>query len=409
MKILHTADWHLGKKLDHFSRLDEQQIAMDELVAIAEREQVHAVIVAGDLFDQFNPSIEATELLYRTLKRLANEGRRAVIGIAGNHDSPDRIEAPDPLARECGIVLAGYPDSEVKPFSLPTGLAVTRSGPGWLELQLPGQPAPLRVVLAPFANELRLRQYLGGDSPEALRDALTQRWQAIADAVCDTNGVNVMAGHLLAMRKGEARPDEPEEERPISIVGGAPDIFSSSFPPQLQYVALGHLHGYRIVQSEPVPAVYSSSPLAYSMSEAGQQKYAILVEAEPGQPATWTPIPLSGGKPLLRVRCHSVDEAVAWLNDNPGAWVELTLKTTSYLTAEDRQRLYTAHPGIVTLVPEAAENFEGEQATIRSLDLSQSMEALFGEYFRHKLGNDPAPEMVDLFREVLAFQPDDNG
>jgi len=68
MKILHTADWHLGKRLESFSRIDEQREVLDEICVIAEREQVDAVIIAGDLFDNFNPTIEAVELFYKTLK-----------------------------------------------------------------------------------------------------------------------------------------------------------------------------------------------------------------------------------------------------------------------------------------------------------------------------------------------------
>src|SRR5690606_20256230 len=109
MKILHTGDWHLGKRLDHFSRLDEQRAVLSEICEIADKEKVDAVIVAGDLFDAFNPPVEAMELLYRTLRKLSHEGRRPVIAIAGNHDSADRIDAPDTLARECGILFIGYP------------------------------------------------------------------------------------------------------------------------------------------------------------------------------------------------------------------------------------------------------------------------------------------------------------
>ncbi|KKX47486.1 exonuclease SbcCD subunit D [Sphingobacterium sp. IITKGP-BTPF85] len=104
LKILHTADWHLGKRLDYFSRFDEQKVVLDEIVQIADQEQVDLVIVAGDLFDAFNPPVEAIELLYKTLKRLTKNGSRPVIAIAGNHDSPDRVDAPDSLARDCGII-----------------------------------------------------------------------------------------------------------------------------------------------------------------------------------------------------------------------------------------------------------------------------------------------------------------
>src|SRR5512133_365919 len=118
MKLLHTSDWHLGKYLNNFSRHEEQQEVLEEICEIAERENVNAVLIAGDLFDTYNPPTESVELFYRILKRLSANGTRAVIAIAGNHDSPERIEAPDPLARECGIIFAGYPNSRVPPFAL---------------------------------------------------------------------------------------------------------------------------------------------------------------------------------------------------------------------------------------------------------------------------------------------------
>ena len=89
---------------------------MNEICEIADHENADVVLVAGDLFDTFNPPTEAIDLLYKTLKKLTNNGKRPVIAIAGNHDSPDRIEAPDPLARECGIIFSGYPATVVSAF-----------------------------------------------------------------------------------------------------------------------------------------------------------------------------------------------------------------------------------------------------------------------------------------------------
>jgi DNA repair protein SbcD/Mre11 len=161
MKILHTSDWHLGKRLDDFSRMEEQQVVLLEICEIAERENVNVVLVAGDLFDTFNPPTEAVDLFYKTLKRLTNNGRRPLIAIAGNHDSPDRIEAPDPLARECGIIFAGYPNTKVTSFELDSGLKILTSDEGFLELQLPETNVPLRILLTPYANEYRLKTCLG--------------------------------------------------------------------------------------------------------------------------------------------------------------------------------------------------------------------------------------------------------
>ncbi|HCX55784.1 MAG TPA: exonuclease sbcCD subunit D, partial [Sphingobacterium sp.] len=135
MKILHTADWHLGKRLDSFSRIDEQVLVMDEIVHIADRENVDLVIIAGDLFDAFNPGVEAIELFYRTIKRLTKNGMRPVIAIAGNHDSPHLIDAPDPLARASGIILIGHPHAVVTPFAT-EGFTVLQSDTGFIELSL---------------------------------------------------------------------------------------------------------------------------------------------------------------------------------------------------------------------------------------------------------------------------------
>ena len=192
MKFLHTADWHLGKRLDHISRLEEQQEVLEEICEIAEQEQVNLVLIAGDLFDHANPSIEAIELFYKSLKRLANDGKRAVVGIAGNHDSPDRIEAPVPLAQECGIILLGYPNSKIRPFSLDSGLEVIRSDHGFVELNLPDIPTPVRLLLTPYANDLRLKRYLGIEQAEAeLRKVLQDHWKQLADTYCDADGINL--------------------------------------------------------------------------------------------------------------------------------------------------------------------------------------------------------------------------
>jgi exonuclease SbcD len=408
MKLLHTADWHLGKRLDHFSRLEEQKQVMEEICEIAEREAVDAVLVAGDLFDQVNPSTEATELLYKTLHRLADGGKRAVIGIAGNHDSPDRIEAPDPLARACGIVLLGYPHSEPRPFALETGLELLRSDQGFAEFRLPGQTAPLRLILTPYANEVRLRTYLGTDKPEeALREVLAEHWQQLAETYCDETGVNVLMTHLFVMKKGGNRPEEPEDEKPILTIGGAQEVYTEAIPPQIQYTALGHLHRYQVVSQSPAPVVYSSSPLSYSMSEAGQQKQVVLVEIEAGQAAKLTPIPLQRGRPLSRQTFSELTDAVEWLTANPTALVELTMVSESYLSAAERKLLFQAHDGIITLIPQVR-NPDLPQSYTANIDLSKSMEALFVDYFQYK-NNGQAPDdpLMDLFREILAEEEEE--
>ncbi len=402
MKILHTADWHLGKRLEKFSRLDEQKQVLAEIVEIADSHDVDAILVAGDLFDNFNPSTEAVELLYKTLKRLTNNGKRAVVAIAGNHDSPDRIEAPDPLARECGIFFVGYPNSEVSACELESGVCVLRTEPGFIELKLPKYEYPLRLLLTPYANEYRLKTFLGlENSEEELRQVLEKRWTELADTYCDSQGVNMLVAHLFVMKKGEEPPEEPEDEKPILHVGGAQAIYSENIPSHIQYTALGHLHRFRVIDSVPCPVVYSSSPLSYSFGEAGQEKHVIIIDAEPAKKVSYTPVPLTKGKPLYRKRFFGVDEALVWLEDNQDCLIEITLVTDSYLKADDRKRLMQSHEGIVTIIPEV-NNPDLLYSANTSIDLNQDMEKLFMQFFQHKHGQSPNDELLELFKEIRA-------
>ncbi|HZL09086.1 MAG TPA: exonuclease subunit SbcD [Prolixibacteraceae bacterium] len=408
MKLLHTSDWHLGKRLEDFSRIEEQQAVLLEICEIAEREQVNAVIVAGDLFDTFNPPTEAVDLFYRTLKRLANNGKRAVIAIAGNHDSPDRIEAPDPLARECGIIFAGYPNSLVPLFELESGLKVLQSSEGFIELKLPEIDTNLRLLLTPYANEFRLKTYLGQEDSEVeLRSVLQQKWQEVASKYCDNQGVNILVNHLFVVKKGEELPEEPADEKPILHVGGAQAVYSENIPKEIQYTAIGHLHRMHRVDSVPCPVYYSGSPLSYSFGEANQKKYVILVDLEAGKDAQIREVELTKGKRLLRKRAEGMDEALEWLGENQDCLVELTMVTNTYLTAQERKQLNAAHSGIVTIVPEVENRTDLAAGSKNNIDLTKSMTELFTDYFRHSKGQEPNEEVLKLFTEILAEDNED--
>lgn len=404
MKLLHTADWHLGKRLDNYSRLDEQRAVMEEICEIAESHDVDAVLIAGDLFDTFNPPTEAVDLFYKTLKRLANNGHRAVIAIAGNHDSPDRIEAPDPLARACGIMFSGYPNSVIPTFELDSGLKVLRSSPGFIELKLPRHEEPLRALMTPYANEYRLRQFLGLDNEEEeLRQLLQKQWSELANEFCDDRGVNVLVTHLFMIKKGSTPPPEPEDERPILHVGGVQSVYTENIPKQIQYAALGHLHRYIEMDREPCPVIYSSSPLSYSFAEAEQQKFVVVLDASAGQPVEYQKVPLKSGKPLLRRRFEDTETAVIWLRENQSCLVELTMATESYLSSADRKVLSEVHNGIITIIPELS-RVHKEDSNIKKIDLNDDIDGLFRQYFQSKHQLPPDEAMMALFQEIKAAE-----
>ncbi|MBB2950424.1 exonuclease SbcCD subunit D [Sphingobacterium sp. JUb56] len=402
LKILHTADWHLGKRLDYFSRFDEQKEVLDEIVQIADQEQVDLVIVAGDLFDAFNPPVEAIELLYKTLKRLTKNGSRPVIAIAGNHDSPDRVDAPDSLARDCGIIFAGKPNMKFNPYQVEGGFEITKGDIGFLEIKLLGHDFPIRLIITAFANEHRLKEYLGEDEQIGLNEVLSKKWSSLADLYCDDQGANILVSHLYMNKKGGPVLEEPDGEKPLRI-GFADTVYTECIPPQIQYTALGHLHRYQEVGGHRAPVIYSSSPLCYSFSEAGQDKKVVTVTLEPHKEAVYKTINIQSGKKLIRKKFHSVTDAIDWLTVNQDCLVELTLVSETSLTQGEKKRIEDSHPGIIYIIPEVNSSaiYQNEPISRRSKSINEN----FSDYFRYR-NNDQSPseELIALFNEVLGTQ-----
>lgn len=398
MKILHTADWHLGKRLDNFSRHEEQIQVLEEILFIADNEAVDVVIVSGDLYDNFNPPLESQSLLYQTLKRLAKDGARPVIAIAGNHDSPDRIDSPDPLARECGIIFIGRPLARVPEFEIPDRFRISATAEGFLELQLPGHP-PLRIIHTAFANEHRLKTYLGDDKGTALNTLLQTHWQSLADTYCDEQGINILVTHLYMQKAGEPL-EEPDGERPLRI-GNADIVFTDAIPQQVTYTALGHLHRFHNIGNDTQPVIYPGSPLAYSFSEAGQQKYVAIADIFPDSNTTCRKIALLQGRQLYRKTFSDIEACISWLREHPACLVELTLQTTTYLTPGELKQLYDAHDGIVFIIPGISETPGASGTSTPQLDLSQDVTTLFEAYFRQKNGLPPAKDLLDIFTEIV--------
>ncbi|EON78789.1 Exonuclease SbcD [Lunatimonas lonarensis] len=403
LKILHTADWHLGKRLQEYSRIEEQKEVLAELVEIADTENVDLVLLAGDVYDTFNPTHEAVDLFYKTLRKLSQAGKRPVIVISGNHDSTQFIEAPDPLARQLGIIFYSRYDTIVPPGGLTEDISVSRSDPGFIELSGKGLPVPVRIILAPYANEVLLKTYLGeGDREASFREILGSKWKNIAESYCDDSGINLFLGHFFFMQEGSKAEPEPESERPILHVGGTQALFAESIPPQIQYAALGHLHRYHSVSDIPCPLVYASSPLSYSFSEADQKKQVVVVEAEPGKTVSYRPIPLSKGRPLYRKTFDRLEKAIDWLQAHPHCYVELTFAADHAIDAATRKALLSAHDGIVNLIPLIRSSTGETNTGLQVEDLEKDMVSLFRMYYHSEKLHEPNAELIDLFKEVIS-------
>ena len=111
MRILHTSDWHLGKTLEQYSRLEEQEEFLKEFIEIVKDNDIDLVLIAGDIYDNGNPPAKAEKMFYSTISEITSSGKTAVLVIAGNHDNPERLVAASSLAYEHGVILLGEPKS----------------------------------------------------------------------------------------------------------------------------------------------------------------------------------------------------------------------------------------------------------------------------------------------------------
>ncbi|MFC7371727.1 exonuclease SbcCD subunit D [Fictibacillus iocasae] len=383
MRILHTADWHLGRTLEGRSRLEEQAAFLEEIVKIADDEKADVILMAGDVFDTVNPPAVAETLFYEAAARLSDKGNRHFIAVSGNHDHPDRLCASIPLAKELGITLIGSPEKHLYSlFSKRTGEIA-------------------EICALPYPSESRLKQVLAHtQEEEGLRDGYDAWVRAYFDKITSSfnpKHVNLAMSHIYV-----AGGNDSDSERPIHI-GGAYTIAASALPASSQYTALGHLHRPQNVKRAASPARYSGSPISYSFSEAGQSKSVTMVDVAPRQDAIISEIPLSSGRPLLSWEAKGgLQEVYQYLDEGlySQAWIDLSIHLTDAIAVEEIQRLRKRHGGIIHIKPVyPLEQHEKERSvTVSKLPPDQLFKAF---YEKQTGGATPGDELVTLFLELL--------
>ena len=377
MKILHTSDWHLGKRLVERERLPEQIEILDEIAGICEERQVEVVLVAGDVFDTYLPPAEAEEVFFRAVKRLAVG--RAVVVISGNHDDGVRLAAAAPIAAEEGVYIFGRGIPET---GKDRPVFVADSGENFLLLEnRAGERVYINVL--PYPNEARLKE----DKTEESYAEKTKRWIDAGDSHYDGAAAHILLSHLF-VTGGRVS----ESERAIDL-GGARAVPVENFPEE-GYVALGHLHRRQTIRGN---IHYSGAPLQYSFDEANTEKCVLLFETHGKSVSPPEEIMLTRGKKLVRLEADSLADALLILGKNPGKFVELTLHLTSPLTATETAELSAANEGLVSL--KVVLNTEAQTELVRRSEMSA--EELFTQYYRSRYPEDPAPELKELFLEIL--------
>ena len=270
MKLIHLSDLHLGKRVNEFSMLEDQQYILSEILRIIDAEQPDGILIAGDVYDKTVPSAEAVALLDDFLVRLAKRDLQIFL-ISGNHDSPERMAFGGRLMEGSGVHLSPVYDGRVRPITL-TDVYGT-----------------VNIYLLPFVKPAHVRRCFPEREITTYTDALAIAIEAMG---VDQTERNVLVTHQFVT--GAARCDSEELS-----VGGTDNVDASVFDP-FDYVALGHIHGPQRVGRETVR--YCGTPLKYSFSEAGHQKSVTVVELEAKGAVSVRTVPLVPLRDLVELR-----------------------------------------------------------------------------------------------------------
>ncbi|MGL5341068.1 MAG: exonuclease SbcCD subunit D C-terminal domain-containing protein [Aeromonas veronii] len=297
MKILHTADWHLGHQLHGHDRRFEHDAFLDWLSDTLKAREIDALLVAGDLFDTANPPASAWQQLYRFLARLRAEMPHLnMVLIGGNHDSPSKLDAPHELLRAFDLHLVG---------------SISRDSEGKLEtdrLLVPLQDREGKIAAwcaaVPFLRSSDLRV----ESLEEGQDRLIEGVrQVYAEVLAEGRARCGEALPLIAMGHAYLAAGQLSELSERRVLGGNQHALPAELFAGADYTALGHLH---LAQSPATGVHYSGSPLPLSLAEANYNHQVLEVTFAEGKLTGLERIPVPRAVEMIRLPQSTLDDAL---------------------------------------------------------------------------------------------------
>ncbi|MCH5154338.1 MAG: exonuclease subunit SbcD [Clostridiales bacterium] len=394
MKILHTADLHLGKRLNKAARLEEQCDVIKELTEIADAEDIDVVLIAGDIFDTSVPTSEAERVFYRSILTLSGRGR-AVICLAGNHDDERRMCAAKPLADLQGIVLAGeldytaLNDETLSDPTPPPSLYGLFDAADYIQKQrikivgryggvtVDKDGEKVNIALVPYPAEARLSRWAKQD----YNIDYAERVKMTLSSACEffDDNYNILCTHLFLTKSDAA-----------DSLGGLLALPVSVLPENADYVALGHVHKHLKVSKKP-HAEYSGSPLQYAYDEGRTKSVNIIDTAK----RTVEQKLLTSGKNLTEADADNFDECMSKLDFYSGDYVRI--KYSGEPLSRDEAAAVRSHPAFNDLVVTAG--LRDEQKVEKRAHLSD--DEIFDLYYKHRYNAEPSAELKAIFTELM--------
>lgn len=373
MKFFHTADWHLGKLVQGVYMTEDQRFMLQAFIEEIEKERPDAVIIAGDLYDRAIPPTDAVSLLNEVLQKIVIGLQTPVIAVAGNHDSPSRLQFGSTFMKEQGLYLTGQLCADMPP------------------VVLKDQYGEVHFHLVPFADPSAVSHLLAEEtaSHQQAMEAVIKRIEQNMDKAAR----HVFVGHAFVTPDGGQQDNTSDAERPLAI-GGAEYVSSKLFAP-FHYTALGHLHRAHFVGNETIR--YSGSPLKYSISEEHHEKGFLIVEMdEEGN--------ITAEKRLLipkhdvRTVSGTLEQLLQQERNEDYVFVQLL---DAVPVIQPMEKIRTVFPNAMHIERKQFMPSVEQLGSIENVRKQQDDRALFSAFFKELEGEDADEEMQRLFEEVL--------
>lgn len=374
MKLLHTGDLHIGKKVHELSMIEDQKYILNQIYELAVAEQVDVLLIAGDVYDRSVPPTEAVSLLDDFLTKLIEAGI-PVIMISGNHDSPERVAFADRILEKRGLYIAGNYCSPLKTVTLEDEFG------------------PVTIVCMPFVKPAVTGNTTG---EQAVMQMLSELPMTL-----DGNRRHVLLTHFFVTGEQGETPELSDSESDVNV-GGLDNVSAGLFG-AFDYVALGHIHRPQHIGQGNV--YYAGAPLKYSFGEALNEKSVNLVElGEPGN-ITVKKLPL---KPLREMRCIKGKlqdlmsrEVLEELGAAKEDYIQATLTDTEELI-DPIGTLRSVYPNILQILLESNQASEQEEYESSIHCVKKSTEQLFGEFYEMLKGEPLDEKRLAVVKEVAA-------
>lgn len=370
MKIVHLSDLHLGKRVNEFSMLEDQEDILTKIMQVIDDVKPDAVIVAGDIYDKSVPSAEAVELFDDFLWKLAQRKLQVFI-ISGNHDSAERIAFASRLIDASGIHLSPVYNGAVEPITLQDAYG------------------PIRFYMLPFVKPATVRRFFEDAEINSYTDAVRV---AVAAMQMDPTQRNVLITHQFVT--GATRSDSEDVS-----VGGADNVDASVFD-GIDYVALGHIHGPQSIGTDRIR--YCGTPLKYSFSEAKHTKSVTVVTLAEKGSLTVETVPLVPKHDMREIRGVYAD--IMFRSSYEGTATDDYLRVV--LTDENdipdvMSRLRVIYPNVMKL------DYDNKRTrTVNAIHGAEQMEVktpldLVAELYELQNGQPLSPEQKQFSRELI--------